>query len=259
MQLTFETKVWENDWEFILNEHYLKTIIARCNYDFDEKVIMINNVKDRAAVLKRVENLLAKKIIDAYYFVEDYATEVLRFFGLSKADFDGGYYYSIAELTSIYLCKTAYLLHFAGDTYLAKSAQNWIQPGLALLQNKAMSVVVVNASWDNTFAGPKQEALDETADFYIGYGCSDQCYLVNTAYFKQLNYKEQNPVSDANYPTYGGELFEKRVDAYLRNNQQYRATSKHSCYIHANFPHHTKGLKSTALYKKWFCWRRLNY
>ena len=33
--VTFETKVWENDWEYILQENYLQEIIGRCNYAFE--------------------------------------------------------------------------------------------------------------------------------------------------------------------------------------------------------------------------------
>ena len=63
--LTFETKVWENDWEFILKNNYLDKMIANCNLDFDQKTIIINNVKNRAIVEKHCEIKVKEGIIDA--------------------------------------------------------------------------------------------------------------------------------------------------------------------------------------------------
>ena len=46
-------------------------------------------------------------------------------------------------------------------------------------------------------------------------------------------FNEQHPDSER-YPVYGGELFEKRVDAYMRNHKLLRITSKHASYVHKN-------------------------
>jgi hypothetical protein len=82
--LTFETKVWENDWEFILKNNYLDKMIANCNFDFDQKTIIINNVKNRAIVEKHCEIKVKEGIIDAFYCVEDYAETVLDFFEIGE-------------------------------------------------------------------------------------------------------------------------------------------------------------------------------
>jgi hypothetical protein len=77
--------------------------------------------------------------------------------------------------------------------------------------------------------------MSEIEDFYIGFGFSDQCYLIKTSDFKKSIYNEINTNSER-YPKYGGELFEKRIDSYMRNNNLYRITSKEISYIHKNFP-----------------------
>ena len=41
--ITFETKCYENDWEFILKGSYLKQIVGRCNVDFDFKQLIISH------------------------------------------------------------------------------------------------------------------------------------------------------------------------------------------------------------------------
>ena len=52
--------------------------------------------------------------------------------------------------------------------------------------------------------------------------------------FRGKIYSYHHPYSDR-YPQYGGELFEKRVDSWLRVNDFHRATLKNGHYIHRNF------------------------
>ncbi len=59
----------------------------------------------------------------------------------------------------------------------------------------------------------KKEAISEIDDFFVGYGFSDQCYLIKSEVFKKQVYNETNIASNQ-YPEYGGELFEKRVDSF---------------------------------------------
>ena len=231
--ITFETKIWENDWKYILEGDYLNQMISRCNVSFAKKILFINNVKDR----KKVEDAVKEKIndgtIDDYYFVEDYSDIALKFFGLDKNSFNGGYYYSISELVSIYLCKSDYLLHFSGDSYLARNSFKWIKEAISIMENRN-DILVANPSWNNKFDEAKHESLDEIEDFYIGYGFSDQCYLIKTNSFEKQIYNEKNIASER-YPTYGGDLFEKKVDSYMRNHNLKRITSKTSSYISKNF------------------------
>lgn len=232
--LTFETKVWENDWEFILKNNYLDKMIANCNFDFDQKTIIINNVKNRAIVEKHCEIKVKEGIIDAFYCVEDYAETVLDFFEIDLASFKGGYVYSIAELLGIYLCETEFLLHFSSDSLLKKNNSNWIKKGIKIIKNNP-NIVLANPTWNYKFTEAKSEAASELEDFYVGSGFSDQCYLIKTAEFKNPIYNEKNPISER-YPSYGGELFEKRVDAFMRNNNKLRITHKENAYVSKNFP-----------------------
>jgi len=123
------------------------------------------------------------------------------------------------------------LLH--GDTYLDKPV-NWIDAALDQLEANP-NYKVANLVWSYKFEEAKKEAAFETADFYVGYGFSDQNFLVRTADFRAPIYNETNPAS-ACYPHYGGETFEKRVDSWMRNHQYQRLTYKHAYYIHEDFP-----------------------
>ena len=80
------------------------------------KKLFINNVNNLGKVQRLADKLISQSVIDGYVIVESLANEVLDFFELSKKSLGNGYYYSIAELTSIYLCTSKYLLHFSGDS-----------------------------------------------------------------------------------------------------------------------------------------------
>ena len=180
------------------------------------------------------DKAVARNIIDEYAFAEDHAEKVLEHFNLTKESFQKGYYYSIAELTGIYLCQSPYLLHFSSDAFMGKKDYNWIKQALEQLSTKE-DVAVANPTWNCKFEEAKNESFEETDQFYVGYGFSDQCYLVKTELFKQQIYSTQHPDSER-YPLYGGELFEKRVDSYMRNHQLKRITHKQACFRHHNFP-----------------------
>ncbi len=98
MTITFETKVWENDWELVLKTSRLKNLILRCNHPFDHRVIYINNVKNPRIVEAHAQRLINEGVIDQFIHVHEHAQEALNFFQLSKEKLGKGYYYSIAEL-----------------------------------------------------------------------------------------------------------------------------------------------------------------
>lgn len=232
--MTFETKVWEQDWKYILMGDYLEQMIKNCSYHFTEKVLFINNVKNINEVVKYAQKKVNDGVLDHFYIVEEYADKALSYFGIDKNSFDGGYYYSIAELVSIYLCKTEYLLHFSSDSIIITPNRNWISDAIKIFKERA-DVIVANPTWNYSYEEVKEESLFELDKFYVGYGFSDQCYLIETNKFKRKIYNEKNLVSER-YPKYGGELFEKRVDSFMRNNSLLRITSKEVSYVHLNFP-----------------------
>jgi hypothetical protein len=235
MSITFETKVWEDDWEIMLKTTRIQDMIERCGYDFDEKILYINNVKDIAIVELAAKNLLNKGVITQYVKVADYAQAALTFFALTPEKLGKGYYYSIAELVSIYLCKTKYLLHFSSDSIIAsRTKKGWLQIGIQTLE-KNPQVKIFNLTWNNKYKDAKKDSdfIDEN-NFY-SFGFSDQMYLIRSEDFKLPIYEHYHPASE-NYPAYGGELFEKRVYSWLREKNFIRATYRYGSYLHQNFP-----------------------
>lgn len=257
MGVTFETKVWENDWRYVLETDYLESTIRRCNYNFEKINLLINNVVDEDTVRHAAQKIKNKGIIDSFYFVSDYAEKVLDYFDIDEESFKGGYNYSIAELTGLYLCESDYLLHFSSDSHIMKRSAQWIQDSLDYFASNK-NAVVANPVWGARFKEAKSESFDEIDNFYLGYGFSDQCYMVPTAVFKKRIYNESHPASER-YPTYGGELFEKRVDSYMRNHKLYRITNKNSCYKSKNWPKLALLKRVSFLMKTYLKFRLIKY
>lgn len=231
--VTFFTSCWERDWDILLKTRFLENKIARNAYEFTKKVLVINNVKNRELVKEYAEKARLRGVITDYFFVEDYIDEALRFFELSKDVLGKAYYYSNHELASVYLCQTEYVVSFTGDTYLEKMTP-WVVPALAELE-KNSNYKVANPVWNNRYEEAKHESTSEIPNFYVGYGFSDQCFLVRTKDFRAPIYNEVNLASQR-YPKYGGETFEKRVDSWMRNHKYLRLTFKNGSYLHEDFP-----------------------
>lgn len=245
-KITIETKIWEGDWQLVLKTNRLEKLFQRCQHPQSHKVIYVNNVNNIKEVRKSIENLINKGIIDDWVYVEEFADEALNFFDLKKNDFTSGYYYSISELVSIYLTKTEYLLHFSSDSIPMRNIKtSWIDECISTLDSNPQ-VKVCNLVWDRKYKEAKKESIREDDVFYYGYGFSDQMYLIKAPEFKKNIYKEVNEASKR-YPTYGGELFEKRVDSWMRNYGYLRATYKTASYLHQNYPKH-QILKQISVY-----------
>ncbi len=244
--ITIETKVWEGDWDLVLNTSRISTLFERCSHPSAEKILYINNVSNLAKVEKAIQPLLANRKLDKYIHVEQYAKEALDFFELRKSDLTTGYYYSIAELVSIYLTKSEYLLHLSSDSIPSKNLpDNWVETCISAFSRNP-AVKVCNLTWNYKYKEAKKEMLYDDELFYFGLGFSDQMYLIRTQDFQKPIYTDSHPASKR-YPEYGGELFEKKVDSWMRNNNYLRATLKNGSYIHRNYTKN-KWLKKLAIY-----------
>ena len=231
--VTFETKCYEADWEYLLKTGRLKKAISLCHYPFDQTMLLINNVSDPVKVGKYAERLVQAGVLSSFVFVADHADRTLSSFECPRESFEKGYYYSISELVAIHLCETDYLLHFSSDSMMA-SKEDWIEDALAKMETDER-VIVVNPVWNGKFYAAERESVESDEKFFIGHGFSDQCYLIPVSAFDRPIYGETNPESEKNFPAYGGHSFEKRVDAYMRNHGYLRATSKTASYRHKNF------------------------
>lgn len=231
-QVTFFTNCWEGDWRYLLKTPRLQNAIENHNFPFAQKILCISNVKDESLVKKHADKLVSKGVITSYFLANEFEGATLEFFDLTKEELKQSYYYTLAPLVELYLCKTDYLVHQTGDVILYEKA-DWITPSLIGLGVSGRNVVA-NPVWDRQFAGAKSESFSENENFFIGFGFSDQCYLVKRDVFRRPIYKEWNDAS-SRYPTYVMWGFERRVDSWMRNNNLHRLTYKTASYRHESF------------------------
>jgi hypothetical protein len=230
--VTFETKVYEGDWEFILIGNYLSRMINNCDYNFEKKTLLINNVNDPKRVAKYAQKKVDQGVIDAFYIVEEYIAEALEYFQLTREDLGKGYYYSTAEIVGLYLCKTDFLCHFSSDSILISNRDNWISESIEMF-NQNDKILVSNPLWAKISL---TNSLVINKSFHFSEaGFSDQCYLLSMNKVKKDFLIYHHSEGDKLYPKYGGELFEKRVFSFMKHNDVFRVTALHSYYKHQNF------------------------
>jgi len=239
--VTFFTQCYEGDWEAIINRGGLKRKIENLDYSFSKKILIVTNVNNRELVEHSLIKLIEDEIVDEYYFTDDYSDKVLEYFNIDKQSFNGGYWYSISPLLSIYLCESDYMVYLTGDSLTDKSDYDWIENGIEMLKSNE-NVKVVNPVWNLQYDAAKDDENyyisngnnleNKHIDWWYGMGFSDQCFLIPTNVFKSQIYNEQNILSDIQYPSYAGDSFEKRISSFLKNNKYYRITSNKTTYFH---------------------------
>jgi hypothetical protein len=236
--VTFFTQCYEGDWESIILNGGIQRKLENLNYEFTKKILIITNVNNREIVEESSKHLKENNVIDYYYFTDDYSDKVLEYFDIDKNTFNGGYWYSIAPLLSIYLCETEYLMYLTGDSLVEQKEYDWISRGVEMMLSNP-KIKSVNPIWNHDFNNAEQQEnelhnnkFEKNSEWWYGQGFSDQCFLIKTETFKDKIYNNHNELSDIHYPKYAGESFEKRVYAFLLNQNYYRITNKQITYFH---------------------------
>ena len=239
--VTFATSCWEKDWNFILKDPFYLKIkqIENHNFEFKEKMLIINNVKDVEEVSHHAKSKVKDNILTNYYIAKDFEEEVLEFFKLKKEDFRASkgykdewvFYNAIGVLTAIYLCKTPYFLYHTGDSFLEDKI-DWIPKAIELMEKKK-KYKVANLSWNHKYKEAEKESYKKKGDFFVAkQGFSDQLFLVKTKDFKRPIYSE---IRDDSHHFPRGDVFEKRVFSFMKNRRWKRITYRHGSYIHNSF------------------------
>jgi hypothetical protein len=230
----FETKCWEQDWRLICEPNYLSRMIERCNYAFQKRRVIINNVGDLDLVAKALGRLVSLGVIDEFCTADALADEALARYQISRPSFRGGYYYSIAELVGIMSSSADYLLHFSSDSIMEGRIRTarWVGEAVAIMQERD-DVIVANPAWNWRFRKAAAVSEGRVGDFYVECGFSDQCYLIKRAVFDAPIYGHDHPDA-AIFPAHGGNSFERRAFSFMRACGKKRITHSKESYWHRN-------------------------
>lgn len=218
MKICFQINVYEKtyremfDWRL---DHYLKVV----NYDFDEYILVVNNVSNREDVIERAKKFPKFSI----YFAGDNDQEVLKHFDLF--DLGKAYVYTIPHLYTIFYTTCDYIFHISEDIDNLV-IDNFIEDSVEMMKNESIISTIPDWGYEQLDGHYYENGFDVTIGF------SDQIYIINKKMFdKPEYYKFSHPFSNR-YPDYGGECFEKRIDSYMMCNNLKRAVHKKSKYTH---------------------------
>lgn len=219
---------FERTYRKVLTPGFFNDIERQNKFQFTNKIALINNVKDEKDAISRAEQLKETGEINKYYLVKDYINQALSSLGLTKKDLGRIPYYSNCAYVAIILSESEWLVYWDAEIKL-KEPYDWINPAIHLMENDSR-IMVANPRWNAQ--GLEKEAREIFPDWYIGYGFSDQLFLIRRSDFLKPIYKESCLIS-LRYPlSHIGKVFEQRVDSYMRTHRKLRATFKYATYIH---------------------------
>jgi hypothetical protein len=190
--------------------------------------VVVNNVDDR----KRAERLASDSGADRVVFVADHLERAMAVTGLPRRAIRRAGYFLDWPLVAVALDGPDHLVCWDAEIALRESA-DWITPGLEVLASDPR-VLAVNPAWE--LPGQEDTLGDEEVqrrgDFALGYGFSDQAFLVRRSELARPIYGKFAPAS-WRYPLTGhAAIFERRVDAYMRCARRIRATYLPATYVH---------------------------
>jgi hypothetical protein len=237
--------VFERSYREVLKPGSLRARSAEHCYPFRRIVVLVNNVDDREHVSAMLEALLASGEITEAHFVCDWLDHALSVTNLSRDEIRSSIHYTDCSLVAVVLAGSPYLLYSDADVHLTEPA-DWISPSLELMHTDHR-VAVANPEW--TPSTLHQETRERSGDFALGYGFSDQLYLLRRDEFARPIYKHSALVS-WRYPLcHRAPVFEQRVDAYMRCFRRLRATSTRVAYRHTG--DEGAGYSNMAQFDRW--------
>jgi glycosyltransferase involved in cell wall biosynthesis len=224
----FVVNTFERTYRSVLAPGFLKAMSEEHCFPFRRRVVLINNVEDRAQAEKMAQALRESGEITEFHFVSDLLEKSLQGAGLTHQDIEPNVHYTDCSLVAVFLAGSDYVVYCDADVRL-KTPYDWITPSLALL-DRDPRIAVANPNWPQpTLAA---EAREYSGEFGIGYGFSDQVYMVRRSEFARPIYQFRAPIS-LRYPmSQRGRIFEQMVDSYMRVNRRLRATCSTVTYEH---------------------------
>ena len=205
-------------------------IAAQTQYPFASVIVLINNVLHRAESENMAQALVDEQEIDQYFFVEDLLPSALEAVGLTHQDLEPIPHYTDWALVMAYISQSEYCVHWDAEVKLI-SGGDWISPSIDLM-GSCRGVFATNPSWTNDLDRVQKESSFLVGEFFVGYGFSDQIFLVRPSQLRTNIYRYWC-LASVRYPLSAiGRIFEQRIDSFMRHRRLLRATYAPVVYEH---------------------------
>ncbi|HLX89807.1 MAG TPA: hypothetical protein VKR22_15285 [Acidimicrobiales bacterium] len=205
-------------------------------YPFARRTLLVNNVADPGRWSADLDRLVAEGAVDRWLSVADELPAALATTGLRPRDIRHRRHWTDFGLVTVALPGPPYVCYCDPEIEFTVPG-DWIGPAIELMQ-RDRSVAVANPRWAH--GPPPEERADErVGEFLVGYGFTDQIFLLDRREFAAPIYRSRVPVSlrspaSLRYPGAADSfVFEMRVDAYMRTRRRRRATHTTVTYAHA--------------------------
>jgi hypothetical protein len=220
--------VWERTYREVLSGGPIEEIAQSNRHPFARRVVLINNVEDRAQSDALARALVERGEIDDFVHVADRLDHALAVTGLTRDDLGKMAHYSDCALVAVTLEGAPWIVYWDVDVRLAEP-HDWITPSIAMFERDPRVMVANPAFVDPTL---EPEARERHGDFVLGDGFSDQLFLARRSELAAPIYR-QRCLAQLRFPmAHLGAVFEARIDAWMRHNGRLRATYLPATYIH---------------------------
>jgi hypothetical protein len=246
------TALYEKTYQHYIDNDKLSGWIGKLNYEFDEIIIMFNNISEHGynKCLEYLNSLEIKNI--NHYRSSDIADDIISRFGLpSDYRSSSGFNYSAANFSQIILSKSEYLIYICEDISIVNDCHDFIKDSIYVIDS-IEDCLVTAMNWSYPGEGlmaPQLEENDVSKDyedkptikndkFYLTDGFGDHLYFSSMKKLSSIDYTTSHPIPAGRYPGYSGESFDKRLNYFMFNNKLYRYVSKNSWYSHVGWKYY---------------------
>jgi hypothetical protein len=221
---------FERDYKEVLAPGFMHHKAAQFCHPFARRVVTLNNIKNMERARLMAREAVWRGEIDAFLDVSACLPGALAVCGLALSDLGAVKHYIDFALVAVTQAAPDFLLYCCAEVELLEPS-DWISTALNKLQDNP-DYFVANPSWASDPEGSQRESISRDGDHWVGNGFSDQCFLADARRLARPIYRRHHP-SGARYPLSDlGDIFEKRVDAYMRTEGLLRLTNANARYLH---------------------------
>lgn len=226
----FYVNCFERDYRLVLAEGFMQQKTRAMCRNFARVVVTINNVQDPQDATRLALKAVERGEISTFLFVADALPKALEQCGLTLRSLGRVRHYVDFALVAVATAQAEFLVYCCAEVEM-EQPMDWITPAIEKLKSNPL-LLVANPAWATDPQGADREALLSEGPYRLGYGFSDQIFLVRADRLRRPVYNYRHPAGER-YPMSDiGDIFEKRVDAYMRCEGLLRLTDTRAFYRH---------------------------
>ncbi|QGF23888.1 hypothetical protein [Raineyella fluvialis] len=226
----FVINCFERNIDLVTRPGFLTAAVGQHRFDFDTRTLLVNNVNDRDAAATLAQAAVDRGEVDRFFFVQDLFPKGLEATGLRARHFGRYLHWSDCCVAALVLPGPDLLCYVDVDLTLAQPF-DWISPALEVMRSDPR-VAVGNPTWKmlDGRSSARDEADEEGTGHVLGYGFSDQVFLLRRSVFTRRLLPRWLPLwvacpASCRYPAvHRGFFFEQVVDGFMRRHGLLRVT-----------------------------------